>query len=88
MTLDRTLTVELINQPSSWIDRGPTPETGHWRWRGPLIGDSPTVYINRSRVSVRRLFFEIAQRPLMRSEKVTMTCSSHRCVRPSHMDVR
>ena len=61
-----------------------------WLWRGPVSSSGfPLVYLaGRSRSSIRRFVFELTNRPLRRSEQVTTTCGTHRCVKPAHLIVR
>lgn len=82
------LTRELGGAPASLVDRGVDPERGCWTWKGPMSVGSPILFAgHRARISVRRLVFELTNRPLRRSEPVGTTCGTHRCIRPEHLVV-
>jgi hypothetical protein len=89
--LVKALRSELEHAPTSMVRQGIEVDRKFADcliWRGAMSGESPVAYgANRERLSIRRFVFEVVNRPLRRSEHVTTSCRTHRCILPAHLVV-
>lgn len=63
-------------------------ETSCWRWNGSKDkGGYGQVQIKKKLKSVRRVLFELCERPITKGKKLCNTCGDNVCVNPEHQHI-